>query len=220
MKRETKIRDAYKASRNVYDDVLTQKKPWTKFYIRFFWGIDDIEVSRLVLDAIPSDFSGKLLDVPVGTGVFTCETYKRLPHARITALDYSEDMLARAKARFAENGLANVSCEQGDVGALSHGDAAFDIVLSMNGLHAFPDKDAAFSEIERVLAPGGLFIGCTYIRGERGRTDFAVKRILKPRGWFTPPFHTKRELTEILKHRYAEVDVRNLQAIAYFRCVK
>ncbi|MDR2089649.1 MAG: class I SAM-dependent methyltransferase [Clostridiales Family XIII bacterium] len=220
MKRETKIRDAYKASKNVYDDALTQKKLWSKFYIRFFWGMDDLDVSRRVLDAIPSDFSGKLLDVPVGTGVFTCETYKRLPHARVTALDYSEDMLAQAKARFAGNGLANVSCEQGDVGALPYGDAAFDIVLSMNGLHAFPDKDAAFSETARVLAPGGLFIGCTYICGERGRSDFVVKRILQPRGWFTPPFQTKRGLIEILKRHYAEVDVRNLQAIAHFRCVK
>ena len=32
---------------------------------------------------------------------------------------------------------------------------SFDIVLSMNGFHAFPDKKKAFRETHRVLKPGG-----------------------------------------------------------------
>ena len=33
-----------------------------------------------------------------------------------------------------------------------------DTVVSMNGFHAFPDKQKAFHEIWRVLKPGGNFI--------------------------------------------------------------
>jgi ubiquinone/menaquinone biosynthesis C-methylase UbiE len=152
--------------------------------------------------------------------VFTASKYKTIPKAAITAVDYSADMLARAVRRFSESGIANAVCEQGDAGALTYPDAAFDIVLSMNGLHVFPDKNQAFSEMARVLKPGGIFCGSTYICGERRRSDFLVKRVLAPKGWFTPPFWTKNELITILRRYYQTVKVENLNAIAVFRCVK
>ncbi|HHX37297.1 MAG TPA: SAM-dependent methyltransferase, partial [Clostridiaceae bacterium] len=76
----TQIKEAYAESKNIYDDTLTQTKWWAKLYIAFFWGgVDDQAVARRVLDAIPDNFSGNLLDVPVGTGVFTAPTYAQLP---------------------------------------------------------------------------------------------------------------------------------------------
>jgi hypothetical protein len=69
-----KIEDSYRSSRNIYDDVLTRSKWWSRLYMDFFWdGIDDNEIARKVLSYVPDDFSGNLLDVPVGTGVFTSE---------------------------------------------------------------------------------------------------------------------------------------------------
>ena len=53
--------------------------------------------------------------------------------------------------------VRNVTFVQGDVGALPFEDESFDIVLSLNGFHAFPNKDAAFRETCRVLKPGGIF---------------------------------------------------------------
>jgi hypothetical protein len=65
---EGNVKKAYSSSKNVYDDILTQTKWWSKLYIRFFWnGINDNEIADKVLKMIPSDFAGKLLDVPVGT---------------------------------------------------------------------------------------------------------------------------------------------------------
>jgi ubiquinone/menaquinone biosynthesis C-methylase UbiE len=220
MKQNERVQEAYQASKNIYDDVLTQKTIWARLYIAFFWGVDDNAIAGNVLGYIPSDFSGKLLDVPVGTGVFTAEKYKALPNADITAVDYSPEMLAQAKDRFAAFELKNIRCERGDVGALPYDGASFDLVLSMNGFHAFPDKDAAFSETARVLKPGGVFCGCLYLHGERRRTDFAVNRILAKKGWFTPPFWTKSELADILKRYYSSVDLQSEQAMAYFRCIK
>ena len=52
---------------------------------------------------------------------------------------------------------------QGDVGALPYADGIFDIVLSLNGFHAFPDKEAAYRELFRVLRPSG----CFYVKGEQ-----------------------------------------------------
>jgi ubiquinone/menaquinone biosynthesis C-methylase UbiE len=220
MDRKIATDNAYQFSRNIYDDVLTQKKLWAKLYNRFFWDVDDFEIARRVLENIPPGFSGRLLDVPAGTGVFTAGAYKGLPHAAVMAVDRSEDMLNRMRARCAGNGAENVTCARADVAALPYADAEFDLVLSMNGFHAFPEKNKAFSETARVLKPGGIFCGCLYIRGCRRRSDIIVARILARKGWFTPPFWTKDELTEILERFYSMVDVRTVNAIACFRCVK
>jgi ubiquinone/menaquinone biosynthesis C-methylase UbiE len=140
--------------------------------------------------------------------------------ARIICLDCSEGMLNTAKERFARAGVANAAFQQGDVGALPFDGASFDAILSMNGFHAFPDKDSAFAELHRVLKPGGLFVGCFYIKGEARRTDWFIRRVYVPGGWFTPPFMTKRELTDKLKSLYSEAEIWNVGSIAGFRCVK
>lgn len=221
MDRSQKIQGAYKASKNIYDHTLTQEKWWARLYIRFFWGgVDDFAIARRVLDMLPRDFAGRLLDVPVGTAVFTAEAYASLPHAEIVCLDYSEDMLTQARARLAEYGATGATCIQGDVGALPFGDEDFDIVLSMNGFHAFPSKNKAFAETARVLKSGGTFCGCFYIRGQNSRTDFVVRRFLAPKGWFTPPFYTLEELRAQLAKHYSEIDIWNDQAMVCFRCVK
>ena len=121
--------------------------------------------------------------------------YREMPEAEITCLDYSPEMLERAKSR--GEGLAHVRFQQGDVGALPFGNSSFDIVLSLNGFHAFPDKEAAWREIFRVLRPGGIFCGCFYVTGQNRRTDWIIRRLYVPKGWFTPPFET----AESLRHR-------------------
>lgn len=98
-----KIQSAYRDSKDIYDDVLTQGNFFSRLYIRFFWsGTDDIRIAREILSYIPDDFEGKILDVPVGTAVFTEEKWKDLNKADITCLEYSEDMLNQAKLRLSK----------------------------------------------------------------------------------------------------------------------
>lgn len=214
-----KIQDAYESSKNIYDGVLTQGNFFSRMYIKLFWsGTDDNEIARKVLSYIPDDFSGKLLDVPVGTAVFTQRKWSTLKNAHITCLDYSTDMLEQAKRRL--DGQAHINFIQGDVGNLQMDDESFDIVLSMNGFHAFPDKQKAFRETCRVLKSGGDFIACFYIRGKSKRTDWLVKNILAKKGWFTPPFQTEEELKNTLQKMYKEVELHVDGSMAYFHCVK
>ena len=214
-----KIQSAYESSKAIYDDVLTQKKFWSRMYIRLFWsGTDDNEIARKVLSYIPDDFSGDLLDVPVGTAVFTKQKWASLKNARITCLDYSTDMLMQAEKRL--NGYPQVRCMQGDVGKLPMDNETFDAVISMNGFHAFPDKEKAFAETWRVLKSGGDFAACFYIRGKSRRTDWLVKNILAKKGWFSPPFQTEEELENLLQSMYRKVDLHIDGSMAYFHCVK
>ena len=214
-----KIQAAYESSKNIYDGILTQGNFFSRMYIKLFWsGTDDNEIARKVLSYIPDDFSGKLLDVPVGTAVFTQRKWSTLKNAHITCLDYSTDMLEQAKRRL--DGKAHINFIQGDVGNLQMDDESFDIVLSMNGFHAFPDKQKAFRETFRVLKSGGDFIACFYIRGKSKRTDWLVKNILAKKGWFTPPFQTEEELKNTLQKMYKEVELHVDGSMAYFHCVK
>lgn len=214
-----KIQDAYESSKNIYDGVLTQGNFFSRMYIKLFWsGTDDNEIARKVLSYIPDDFSGKLLDVPVGTAVFTQRKWSTLKNAHITCLDYSTDMLEQAKRRL--DGQAHINFIQGDVGNLQMDDESFDVVLSMNSFHAFPDKQKAFSETFRVLKSGGDFIACFYIRGKSKKTDWLVKNILAKKGWFTPPFQTEEELKNTLQKMYKEVELHVDGSMAYFHCVK
>ena len=214
-----KIQNAYASSRTLYDQVLTQGNVFSRWYIKLFWsGTDDKVIARKVLSAIPDDFSGFLLDVPVGTAVFTAQKWISLKNAHITCLDYSTDMLAQARKRL--DGQPHITCLQGDVGNLPMADESFDIVLSMNGFHAFPDKEKAFQETWRVLKPGGSFLACCYIRGKSQRTDWLVNHILAKKGWFSPPFPNEEELRCSLQNRYAHIDFHLDGSMAYFHCVK
>ena len=216
-----KIKKSYRQSRNIYDDVLTRSTWWSRLYMDLFWGgVDDNEIARKVLSYIPDNFAGKLLDVPVGTGVFTAAKYVRMNRADIICLDYSQDMLKQARVRFREERIGNCRLIQGDVGALPFDDESFDIVLTMNGFHAFPDKEKAYSEVNRVLRPGGCLIGCFCIRGESRRTDWLMRRILSPRGWFTPPFETYDSLMARLSPAYHLDEYHKEGSIVYFAVTK
>jgi len=166
MNRKEQIKNAYKVtgkSASFYDGMITYSTISGKAICRIVWNMDgekNLKYLEMALSGVPENFKGKLLEVPVWTGVLTMPVYRDLPEADITCLDYSENMMASAQARAEELGLKNVSFLQGDVGALPFEDESFDVVLSLNGFHAFPDKEAAYRETFRILKPGGTFCGC------------------------------------------------------------
>ncbi len=216
-----KIKSSYKFSKSFYDDAITQGKWWSRLYFKLLWGgVDDNEIARRVLSWIPDDFNGKMLDVPVGTAVFTTEKYSRMKQADITCVDYSQDMLEQAEYRFREVGIDNVKTMQGDVSALPFDEGTFDVVLCMNGLHVFPDKLKAYSEILRTLKPGGELLACFYIAGEQKVADWLAKTVMTRMGWFTPPFDTANDVRHRLESYYDILDFHVEGAMLYFRAKK
>jgi SAM-dependent methyltransferase len=226
MTRKERIKSAYRqlgGSAGFYDGMMTCSTLPGRAICRLVWNMDgekNLEYLMRALSGIPEGFCGKLLEVPVGTGVLTMPVYKELPAAEITCLDYSADMMSAARKRADTAGIRNIRFMKGDVGALPFNDENFDIVLSLNGFHAFPDKEAAYRETHRVLKKGGTFCGCFYIRGGCRRTDRFIEKLYVPKGFFTPPFETEDSLRERLGKMYEEVSVSAVEGIGYFCCRK
>ena len=226
MTRKDQIRNAYRTTggqASFYDGMMTYSTWPGKAICRVVWNMNGEKNAAYLekaLSGIPEGFSGKLLEVPVGTGVLTMPVYQALPGADITCLDYSPDMMAAAQEKAKRLGIANVAFTQGDVGALPFADESFDAVLSLNGFHAFPDKEAAYRETFRVLKKGGTFCGCFYIRDECGRTDWFIRHLYQPKGFFTAPYETQSSLRERLSRMYETAEVTAVEGIGCFCCRK
>ena len=208
---------------NFYDGMITCSTLSGKAVCRLVWAMNKAECDDYLekaLSGIPENFSGRLLEVPVGTGILTMPVYKTIPEASITCLDYSPDMMKQAQEKASRLNLNNITFQQGDVGTLPYENGTFDIVLSLNGFHAFPDKEAAYREVFRVLRPGGTFCGCFYVKGEHKRTDWFVRHVYEKAGFFTPLYETVSSLKARLDGMYADADMGNLKSMAWFVCRK
>jgi SAM-dependent methyltransferase len=104
------------------------------------------------------------------------------------------NMLRKAQARFREEGIPNVHLLKADAAHLPVRGAAVDLVLSMNGWHAFADKRRTIAEMRRVLRPEGTLIACGYIRGARWLSDWFVRHFGVRNGFFAPPFFAAKDL--------------------------
>ena len=195
-----------------------------KAVCRLVWAMNKAENDAYLekaLSGIPEHFSGKLLEVPVGTGILTMPVYQTMPEADITCLDYSPDMMGQAREKANRLHLKNITFRQGDVGALPYADDTFDIVLSLNGFHAFPDKEAAYREVFRVLRARRDILRLLLCDGRAlRRTDWFVRHVYEKAGFFTPPYGTVSSLKARLDGMYADVDMGNLKSMAWFVCRK
>lgn len=100
--------------------------------------------------------SPDVLEIGPGPGHLAVELARRIPSIRLTGLDIDPEMVGRAAARARAAGVADrVTFTVGDVSAIPHPDASFDLVTSSLSAHHWPDGGTAFAEIRRVLRAGG-----------------------------------------------------------------
>jgi arsenite methyltransferase len=97
-----------------------------------------------------------VLDVGSGAGTDSLVAAQMVgSEGRVTGIDMTPEMLAKAKAAAVEMKATNVEFVAGEAEKLPFEDESFDVVISNGVIDLTPDKDAVFSEIQRVLRPGG-----------------------------------------------------------------
>jgi ubiquinone/menaquinone biosynthesis C-methylase UbiE len=94
----------------------------------------------------------RVLDVAAGPGTLSI---RLAPHVReVTAVDFSQRMLAQLEAAAHAAKLVNLRPIFGDGQNLPFAEAEFDAAFSIFGLMFFPDRARGFQELLRVLKPG------------------------------------------------------------------
>lgn len=134
--------------------------PHTETYIAF---LDDA-----LLAVIDDAALGTVAEVCCGRGEALQLLNRRI--TRGIGVDISPSMLKAAQLEHAGRPFVFI---QGDATALPLADSSFDSVFMLGGIHHVPERGALFSEIARILKPGGRF----YFR--EPVSDFALWRWLR-----------------------------------------
>ena len=131
----------------------------------------------------------RVLDVAAGAGEQTLRIARRIgPSGRVLATDIAPDLLARAAADAAEEGLGNVDTLELDGEATDTLEPGrFDAVVSRVGLIYFPDQQRALRGMRAALRDGGRVASVVY-SGPEANAFFSVPvGIIRTRAQLPPP---------------------------------
>ncbi|EPX85424.1 class I SAM-dependent methyltransferase [Salipiger mucosus] len=155
------------------DAVTSSYARWAPVYDRTFGAITEVG-RRKAAEYVNRQEPGELLEVGVGTGL----SLPRFDRGhKITGVDYSHDMLAKAETRVGRMGLPNVEdLRQMDARKLDFDDDRFDTVVAMHVISVVPDPDRVMAEMVRVLKPGGRLVMTNHFARERGVLGYLSRR--------------------------------------------
>lgn len=97
-----------------------------------------------------------ILDVGVGTGYCTLDLVQRYPNSQVIGLDIAQAMLEQTRSKLSSN--KNVNYLACDVEKMALADNSVDLVISSLTVQWCNDYLKAFSELKRVLKPGGCIL--------------------------------------------------------------
>ncbi|HEY5317839.1 MAG TPA: class I SAM-dependent methyltransferase [Solirubrobacteraceae bacterium] len=129
------------------------------------WGIDfgDVgqsqvlgKIRKLLGDELQGGY-GRGLEIGAGTGYFSLNLLQAGVLEQATCTDISPGMVATLTANARRLGL-EVRAARADAESLPFGNASFDLVFGHAVLHHLPDLERAFTELHRVLRPGGRIV--------------------------------------------------------------
>lgn len=155
--------------------VQTSYARWAPVYDKTFGAITNVGRQHAVefINRCP----GKVLEVGVGTGL-SLEHYR--PEMQVTGIDFSEDMLRKARAKVRNLSLNHVAeLKQMDARTLEFPNNHFDTVAAMHVLSVVPEPERVMAEIARVCQPGGKVVITNHFRRERGLLA-SLERVFAP----------------------------------------
>ena len=119
----------------------------------------------------------EVLELATGTGLIAKNVADAAEH--MTATDFAENMLAKAKKGYVPQ---NLEFSYADATFLPFDDDSFDVVIIANALHITDEPRRVLSEIRRVLRPGGRLIAPNFIHAGKSGTAEIFSKLLTAAG--------------------------------------
>lgn len=165
------------------DAVRDAYRRWAGFYDNSFGRVSTI-ARRRAIAAVNRENGRDVLEVGVGTGL-ALPAYAA--DKRVTGIDLSAEMLAKARHRVARLELGNIAALiEMDAEAMSFSPGSFDIAVAMFVASVVPHPRRLLSEMRRVVRPGGTLLFVNHFaarRGPRWWAEWALAPASKVLGW-------------------------------------
>jgi 2-polyprenyl-3-methyl-5-hydroxy-6-metoxy-1,4-benzoquinol methylase len=120
----------------------------------------------IVLEGV--DVAGcHVLDIGCGLGVIDVLLVREHGAQSVIGVDVEQRFIDRAMTRATEAGLSDrISFQRVQPGPFPFSDQTFDIVFSKDSMIHIPDKPALYTEVLRILRPGGAFVASDWLQSE------------------------------------------------------
>lgn len=175
---------------------------------------------RAAIDAAEK-IGGRILEVGVGTGI-SLPGYASAN--RITGVDISEPMLAKARKRVSALNLSHVDqIAVMDAERMDFADESFDVVVAQYVITAVPNPEAALDEFVRVLKPGGEIVITTRVgagRGLRGQIEKTLMPVTSRMGFRTEFAFSRYTDWAATRPEISLVERRALPPLGHFSLVR
>lgn len=127
-----------------------------------------------------------VLDVATGTGHAAIALSGALPSGHVTGIDFSDGMLARAKAKIEERGIRNISLHPMDMQALDFPGNTFDTAVFSFSIFFVEDMEGLLRHVVEKVRPGGKVLATGFMDGTFSPLVETFLRRIKNYGVETP----------------------------------
>ncbi len=140
---------------------------WAPFYDFPLPSIFYRAIHKRLIEYVELPERSHVLDLGCGTGRLLDRLASQFPHLNGTGLDLSTEMLGIARRQ--NHHRPRLIYMRGNAESLPFANGQFDAVFNTFSFLHYPEPERVFSEVSRVLCPGGVFylVDATF----RGQTD-------------------------------------------------
>jgi phosphoethanolamine N-methyltransferase len=155
----------------------------------------------------------RVLDIGCGLGAIDVLLVREHGAQSVIGVDVEQRFIDRAMTKATEAGLSDrISFQLVQPGPLPFPDQTFDIVFSKDSMNHIPDKPALYTEVLRILRPGGTFVASDWLQSEAAASSATMREFCEAIGLtfnLETPDNTYRALN---KAGFVEVVLRDRHA--------
>ena len=140
----------------IVKDIFASVTDKYDFLNRFLSGWRDVAWRKRTVQEMNFFNTNRFLDVATGTADLALDCANTYPDVNVTGVDFVQEMVDNGLKKVEDQNLKErVMLKWGDATNLDFDDNSFDVTAIAFGIRNIPDKEKAFSEMNRIIVPNG-----------------------------------------------------------------